>query len=99
MKTNILCITPIKHLDGVMKELIKYGTVTYRPNISKRNLIILLSKKKHNSLFVNQNKQGYRLDREVLKNSNISLINTCSTGTNHIDIKYCKKNSIFLQST
>ena len=46
-----------------MDELMKYGAITYKPNISKNNLSILLSKKKHNSLFVNSKKQGYKLDR------------------------------------
>ena len=57
------CIALINHLYGVMDELMKYGTITYKPNISKNNLSILLSKKKHNSLFVNSKKQGYKLDR------------------------------------
>ena len=47
----------------MIDELKKYGTITYKPNISKNNLSILLSKKKHNSLFVNSKKQGYKLDR------------------------------------
>ena len=45
-------------------------------------------------LFVNPNAQGYLIDEEMLKNINIKGINTCSTGTNHINLNYCKKNNI-----
>ena len=98
MKKSILCITPIHHLMGVYKELSKYGSITYEPVISKKNLINILRQKKHQTLFVNPNKQGFKLDKDVLEHSSISLINTCSTGTNHIDLDYCKKNSIKVYS-
>ena len=42
MKKSILCITPIHHLMGVYKELSKYGSITYEPVISKKNLINIL---------------------------------------------------------
>jgi D-3-phosphoglycerate dehydrogenase len=46
------------------------------------------------SLLCNPNKQGYKIDRELLENSNVNLINTCSTGLNHIDIEFCKQKNI-----
>lgn len=98
MKNKILCITPIKHLLGVYDELKKYGEVTYLPNISKEKLKSILSKSIYQAIFVNPNKQGFKLDSSVLKNSNLKVINTCSTGTNHIDLDFCKKNKITVWS-
>ena len=46
---------------------------------------------KINAIFCNPNKQGYVLDRHILENSNIKLINTASTGTDHINLSDCKK--------
>ena len=98
MKNKILCITPVKHLTGVYDELKKYGEVTYLPNISKEKLKSILSKSIYQAIFVNPNKQGFKLDSSVLKNSNLKVINTCSTGTNHIDLDFCKKNKIIVWS-
>jgi D-3-phosphoglycerate dehydrogenase len=86
---KIVCITPIKHLDGVYERLEQYGEVIYVPEISKLELITLLSETPDiEYLFTNPNKQDFMLDEEVLKNSNIKVINTCSTGLNHIDLQY-----------
>ena len=91
---KIVCITPIKHLDGVYERLEQYGEVIYVPEISKLELITLLSETPDiECLFTNPNKQNFVLDEEVLKNSYVKVINTCSTGLNHIDINYCEKNN------
>ncbi len=94
MKNNILCITPIIHLPGVMNELKKYGNITYSPDISKKELSLILKRKKYDAIFVNPNKQGFKIDSSVLSKSNLKVINTCSTGTNHIDLIFCKDNGI-----
>ena len=91
---KILCITPIKHLEGVYKKLESYGDVIYRPDITKQELKILLDKSGAQYLFTNPNKQNFILDREVLQFGFLKVINTCSTGLNHIDIDYCKENNI-----
>jgi len=86
---KIVCITPIKHLDGVYERLEQYGEVIYVPEISKLELTTLLSETPDiKYLFTNPNKQDFMLDEEVLENSNIKVINTCSTGLNHIDLQY-----------
>jgi len=86
---KIVCITPIKHLDGVYERLEQYGEVIYVPEISKLELTTLLSETPDiKYLFTNPNKQDFILDEEVLENSNIKVINTCSTGLNHIDLQY-----------
>ena len=94
MKHKIICTTPVSHLPGVIDELKKNGTLTLKPNISKSNLKKLLLQKKHNALFVNPNKQGYKIDSSLLDNTSINIINTCSTGLNHIDLGYCKNKKI-----
>ena len=94
MKTKILCITPVKHLEGVYEKLETFGSITYLPNISKIKLIEFLKNNNISYIFTNPNKQGFILDEEVLKYGNIKIINTCSTGLNHIDVDFCKIRSI-----
>ena len=95
----IICITPIKHLKGLYKRLNSYGEVLYKPYITKEQLKKLLKKNnKIDTIFCNPNRQGYIIDQSVLYNSGINLINTASTGTNHIDLEYCKKNKIKILS-
>jgi len=91
---KILCITPIKHLDGVYEKLKSYGEVIYKPNITKQKLKILLDESGAQYLFTNPNKQNFILDEEVLQFGFLKVINTCSTGLNHIDTDYCKNNKI-----
>ena len=92
--SKILCITPINHLDGVYEKLESCGDVIYEPNITKQELKILLDTSGANYLFTNPNKQNFMLDEEVLQFSFLEVINTVSTGLNHIDIDYCKNNKI-----
>ena len=91
---NIVCITQLKHLDGVYDLLKEFGNVIYLPDTTKEELKNTLFESETKYLFTNPNKQPFILDEEVLKDSNIKVINTCSTGTNHIDMEYCKENNI-----
>ena len=98
MKT-IICTTPIDHLKGLKKNLKKRGKLIYKPNINKNELKkILKINKKINVIFCNPNRQGYILNKEILKNSSIKLINTASTGLNHINLNDCKKLGIKILS-
>ena len=92
--SKILCITPIDHLEGVYEKLSSCGEFGYEPNITKQELKKLLAKTDADYLFTNPNKQGFILDEEILKDSNIKVINTASTGLNHIDLDYCEENNI-----
>jgi D-3-phosphoglycerate dehydrogenase / 2-oxoglutarate reductase len=98
MKNNIAVITPIKHLNNVFEEISKYGNITYKPEIKKSELKDLLINNNINIIFTNPNKQHFMLNEEVLDGTSIKLINTCSTGTNHIDKEYCKKKNIEIWS-
>ena len=93
-KYNIICATPVKHLPGILDKLKLYGHVDYFPTLNKDQLKIRLLKKRYDILFINPNTQGYFIDSKILSGSSIKVINTCSTGTNHIDLVYCKNNNI-----
>ena len=98
MNLKILVITPIEHLKQTF-ELMKTFDYIYKPYLNKKELIeILKNDKSINALFTNPNKQGFILDKEVFINSNIKIINTASTGTNHIDKVYCTNNNIKIYS-
>jgi D-3-phosphoglycerate dehydrogenase len=94
LRNKIAVITPIQHLCGVKELLVNKGEVYFLENGSKNQVRDLIIDKKITSLLCNPNKQGYKIDRELLENSSINLINTCSTGLNHIDIEFCKQKNI-----
>ena len=89
---KILCITPIT--DTMMKNLLSKGEVSYYPNLKKKQIRDLLTLKKYDVIFTNPNKQNFMLDEDLLCGSGITTICTASTGLNHIDMAYCKKNKI-----
>ena len=91
---NIICITPIKHIDGMYEKLERCGNIIYEPEITKSKLKKVLSDLRVEYLLTIANKQNFILDEEVLNGSQLKVINTCSTGLNHIDLDYCKKNKI-----
>ncbi len=98
MKT-IICTTPIDHLKGLKKNLKKKGKLIYLPYIKKKELKKILEKNnKISVIFCNPNRQGYILDRQILQNSSVKLINTASTGLNHINQDDCKKLNIKILS-
>jgi len=92
---KILCITPIDHLEGVYDALTaRDSEFIYKPNITKEKLKILLDKSGAQYLFTNPNKQNFLLDGDILQCGKLKVINTCSTGLNHIDLDYCKERKI-----
>ena len=91
---NIICITPIKHIDGMYEKLEQRGNIIYEPEITKSKLKKVLFDLKVEYLLTIANKQNFILDKEVLEDSHLKVINTCSTGLNHIDLDYCKEHKI-----
>ncbi len=88
----IICTTPIDHLTGLIDKLKKTGKLIYKPYITGFELKKILKKnKKINSIFCNPNRQGYVLNNHILKDSSVKLINTASTGLNHINQKDCNR--------
>ena len=95
-----LVATPVWHLPKVKSFLLendKYFYVNERCNESELRHL-LKSSKVIKYLFVNPNAQGYLLGPNVLHDSCVKGINTCSTGKNHLDLKYCNDNSIQIYS-
>lgn len=95
---KLICITPIKHIDGLYEFFNKNFTFFYKPNISKINLKSLLLRSDIQIIFCNPNKQKFLLDKDILMSTSIKIINTASTGTDHIDINYCKLKGIKILS-
>ena len=96
-KQKIAIITPIKHL-GLDKLIKSKGEPFYLENGTKEEVRSFLLNNLIDIIICNPNKQEYKLDRELLDGTNVSIINTCSTGLSHIDINYCTNNNIEIYS-
>lgn len=95
---KIAVITPIQHIDGILDILQRKGDVFLNETASKAEVRELLLKEKIDTIICNPNQQTYKIDHELLNGTNVTLINTCSTGMNHIDQKYCNSNNIKIYS-
>ena len=98
MNKRIAVITPIKHLNGIYELLQKKGDVFMLEESNKSEVRELLLKEKIDIILCNPNQQTYKIDKEILKDTSVSIINTCSTGMNHIDIEYCESIGIQIYS-
>ena len=98
-KYAVVCITPLDHIPEVLKRINELSEKCfYKPEISKSELKSLLIKENIQSIFTNPNKQNFILDYDLLSNTNVKLINTASTGLNHINLKDCKDLNITVLS-
>jgi D-3-phosphoglycerate dehydrogenase / 2-oxoglutarate reductase len=91
---KIICITPIKQIEGAIEALQKHGEMVYDPYIGKENLRRELVDNKFDTIFSNPCKQVFKIDEEVLDGTAVNTICTSSTGTNHIDADYCESHGI-----
>ena len=92
---KIICITPIKNIFGVFERLESMSdNLYYEPDIDKDALKTLLKVSGADYIFTNPNKQNYMLDGDLLQFGQLKAICTASTGTNHIDVKYCEEMEI-----
>ena len=62
---KILCITPIKHLDGVYEYLESFGDVYYNPELQAGEFNFL-HMEDYDVIFCNPNKQNYVLNKKTL---------------------------------
>jgi len=97
IKKHIAVITPITHLKGVYDLLLTKGDVFLLEKGNKDQVKKLLLEKDINVIVCNPNHQNYKIDEELLNGTQVNIINSCSTGLNHIDLEYCKKNNIEIQ--
>jgi D-3-phosphoglycerate dehydrogenase len=91
---KIAVITPICHLNGVLDLLKNKGEVFLLEEGTKHEVRELLLKETIDTILCNPNQQTYKIDSNLLQGTDVKLINTCSTGMNHIDIEYCNTNNI-----
>ena len=94
---KIAVITPVSHLDGVVELLESKGNVFLYENANKLEVKQALLKHQINTIVCNPNQQTYKIDEELLGGTKVTLINSCSTGLNHIDLEYCQDNKIKIQ--
>ncbi len=98
MEKRIAVITPVSHLKGILKLLFTKGKIFLDEESSKNEVRNLLLQNNINTILCNPNQQTYKIDKDLLRGTNVNLINTCSTGMNHIDVEYCNKNNIKIYS-
>lgn len=95
---NIAVVTPVSHLDGILDLLNSKGNIFLLEEGNKTEVRNLLLNKNINTIICNPNQQTYKIDKDLLKGTTVNLINTCSTGLNHIDVEYCNQNNIKIYS-
>lgn len=87
MRPKILVITPVRHIAGVNDILEATGQVTYLDDPTPEQVIATIGK--YDALYTNPNKSKVFIGQEVIDAaSNLKVICTASTGTNHIDKPY-----------
>ena len=94
MGRKIAVITPVSHLDGIVELLLTKGRVFLYEESTKKQVRKLLTTHNIDTIVCNPNQQTYKIDKELLQNTKVKTINSCSTGLNHIDLEYCKKDNI-----
>lgn len=87
MRPKILVITPVRHIAGVSDILEATGQVTYMDDPTPEEVIAAIGK--YDALYTNPNKSKVFIGSAVIDAaSNLKVICTASTGTNHIDKSY-----------
>ena len=90
---KLLVITPVKHICGVQVEMEKICDTTYLNDPTVGEVIDIIQD--YDALFTNPNKSKVFIGEEVINAAKkLKVICTASTGTNHIDKEYARKNSI-----
>ena len=97
MRKKIAVITPVSHLPGIVDLLESKGDTYLLEEGDKSQVRNLLVEKDIDTVVCNPNQQTFIIDKELLEGTKVRVVNSCSTGLNHIDIKYCKSNNIEIQ--
>jgi D-3-phosphoglycerate dehydrogenase len=97
MARGIAVVTPVSHLDGVVELLESKGEVYFLENGTRYQVRELLLNNPIDTIFCNPNQQSYKIDEDLLWGTNVRVINTASTGLNHIDLEYCESVGIEIQ--
>jgi phosphoglycerate dehydrogenase-like enzyme len=93
MRPKLLVITPVKHIGGVAEKLEAVFDVSYFNDPVFDDIAPSLSE--FDAIFTNPNKSKIYLGQELIEYaSNLKIICTASTGTNHIDLPYATQSGI-----
>jgi D-3-phosphoglycerate dehydrogenase len=95
---KIAVTTPVRHLKEVFELLNTKGEIFLYEESNKSEVREGLLKNSIDTILCNPNQQTYKIDQELLEGTNVKIVNTCSTGLNHIDIDYCKRSNIKIYS-
>ena len=97
MKKKILVITPVKHIMGVTENLEAIAAVTYIDDPTLEEILPLI--KDFDGIYTNPNKSKVFIGKELIDaGKKLKVICTASTGTNHIDKDYAKRQGITIIS-
>ncbi len=97
MGKRIAVITPILHLEGVNELIQSKGKVFMLELGNKDEVRDLLINESIDTIFCNPNQQTYKIDKDLLDGTRVSIVNSASTGLNHIDLNYCESMGIEIQ--
>lgn len=93
MNSKLIVITPVHHLSRcpeILRSCCK--EVVFLPDC---NLSDLLEHLDANYIFTNPNKRNFDLSASILSQfKELKAIATASTGTNHIDLNFCRANDV-----
>lgn len=98
VKSKLLIITPVDHLDGFLSKVKKkFEIVKYLKNPSLKDMINNL--KNTDYIFTNPNMSKFKINKQIISaGKKLKCICTASTGTNHIDLNYADKKKIKILS-
>jgi len=89
---RILHLEKIRYPEEELRRLEKFATVDYLKDQSQAGLCNWLSDKKYQVIFT---RLGLMLDENILKGqAGLLAVVTPTTGLNHIDVSYCKRNGV-----
>tara|TARA_Y100000992_G_scaffold301367_1_gene272096 strand:- start:455 stop:1408 length:954 start_codon:yes stop_codon:yes gene_type:complete len=97
MKRKLLVMTPISHINGLEKIFKKYFILSKVENPTYKIIYKIIHD--YDVIFTNPNMSKVYLSKEILQRAKkLKIICTASTGTNHIDLNFAKKNKIKILS-
>jgi D-3-phosphoglycerate dehydrogenase / 2-oxoglutarate reductase len=90
---NLLCTAPMHFLPEICEQLEKRFNVTYAFRAKKNDLLDLLDK---TDMWIVDPGANYKIDSKLLSVAKkLEIIVSPSTGSDHIDLVYCKNNKIY----